>query len=101
MSVGWLRACALVMLGLFSVTALAKDKTAIVVGGGLAGLTAAYELQNKGWQVTLLEAKPVVGGRSALAGSEWIGNAKAQPVLNQYLDRFKLKPVPAPEFVRT
>jgi len=100
---GWLRACALVMVGLVSAQAQAVDKphTAIVVGGGLAGLTAAYELQNKGWQVTLLEAKPVVGGRSALVGSEWIGNAKAQPVLNQYLDRFKLKPVPAPEFVRT
>jgi monoamine oxidase len=100
---GWLRACALVMVGLVSASALAVDKphTAIVVGGGLAGLTAAYELQNKGWQVTLLEAKSTVGGRSGLAGSEWIGNAKAQPVLNQYLDRFKLKPVPAPEFVRT
>jgi monoamine oxidase len=100
---GWLRAFALVMVGLVSAQAQAVDKphTAIVVGGGLAGLTAAYELQNKGWQVTLLEAKPAVGGRSGLAGSEWIGNAKAQPVLNQYLDRFKLKPVPAPEFVRT
>ena len=100
---GWLRACALVMVGLVSASALAVDKphTAIVVGGGLAGLTAAYELQNKGWQVTLLEAKPGVGGRAGLAGSEWIGNAKAQPVLNQYLERFKLNPVPAPEFVRT
>ena len=38
MSVGWLRACALVMLGLFSVSALAKDKTAIVIGGGVSGL---------------------------------------------------------------
>lgn len=99
----WLRACALVMVGLVSASALAIDKqhTAIVVGGGLAGLTAAYELQAKGWQVTLLEAKPSLGGRSGLATSEWIGNSKAQPVLNQYLDHFKLKSVPAPEFVRT
>lgn len=100
---GWLRACALVMVGMVSASALAVDKphTVIVVGGGLAGLTTAYELQSKGWQVTLLEAKPTVGGRSGLAGSEWIGNAKAQPVLNQYIDRFKIKAVPAPEFVRT
>ncbi|MFJ4249179.1 monoamine oxidase [Pseudomonas helmanticensis] len=101
MSVGWLRACALVILGLFSVTALAKDKTAIVIGGGLSGLTAAYELQNKGWQVTLLEAKPSLGGRSGMATSEWIGNDKTQPVLNKYVSTFKLGTTPAPEFVRT
>ncbi|UVL40097.1 flavin monoamine oxidase family protein [Pseudomonas sp. B21-040] len=101
MSVGWLRACALVMLGLFSVSALAKDKTAIVIGGGLSGLTAAYELQNKGWQVTLLEAKSSLGGRSGMATSEWIGNDKAQPVLNKYVSTFKLSTTPAPEFVRT
>ena len=101
MSVGWLRACALVVLGLFSVTALAKDKTAIVIGGGLSGLTAAYELQNKGWQVTLLEAKPSLGGRSGMATSEWIGNDKTQPVLNKYVSTFKLSTTPAPEFVRT
>ncbi|PNB74067.1 amine oxidase [Pseudomonas sp. GW456-E7] len=101
MSVGWLRACALVMLGLFSASALAKDKTAIVIGGGLSGLTAAYELQSKGWQVTLLEAKSSLGGRSGMATSEWIGNDKTQPVLNKYVSNFKLSTTPAPEFVRT
>ncbi|WP_085676692.1 MULTISPECIES: flavin monoamine oxidase family protein [unclassified Pseudomonas] len=103
MAAAWVRLCALVLIGVSSGAALAKDKTpsAIVVGGGLAGLTAAYELQNKGWQVTLLEAKSGMGGRSGLATSEWIGNGKAQPVLNQYLDRFKLDTLPAPEFVRT
>lgn len=101
MSAAWLRACALVMIGLFSGAALAKTPTAIVVGGGLAGLTAAYELQGKGWQVTLLEAKSGMGGRSGLATSEWIGNSKAQPTLNQYLDTFKISTQPAPEFVRT
>ncbi|WP_115947978.1 flavin monoamine oxidase family protein [Pseudomonas sp. GL-R-19] len=101
MSVGWLRACALVLLGLFSVSALAKDKTAIVIGGGLSGLTAAFELQNKGWQVTLLEAKSSLGGRSGMATSEWIGNDKAQPVLNKYVSNFKLSTTAAPEFVRT
>jgi len=100
MAAAWVRLCALVLIGVTSGVALAKDKTAIVVGGGLAGLTAAYELQSKGWQVTLLEAKSGMGGRSGLATSEWVGNSKTQPVLNQYLGQFKVATLPAPEFVR-
>ncbi|MNF57437.1 Putrescine oxidase [compost metagenome] len=101
MPAAW-RALALIVLGGLSTTALAKDKqpTAIVIGGGMAGLTSAYELQQKGWQVTLLEAKPSIGGRSGLATSEWVGSAKLQPSLYRYLDLFKLKAVPAPDYVR-
>ena len=35
---------------------------AVVVGGGLAGLAAALELADGGHQVTLLEARPTLGG---------------------------------------
>ena len=35
---------------------------AVVVGGGLAGLAAALELVDAGHEVTLLEARPTLGG---------------------------------------
>lgn len=35
----------------------------IVVGGGIAGLTAAWELARAGWDVTLLEAADRLGGK--------------------------------------
>jgi squalene-associated FAD-dependent desaturase len=39
------------------------DVKAIVVGGGLAGLAAALELVDAGHEVTLLEARPTLGGK--------------------------------------
>ena len=39
-----------------------------VVGGGIAGLTAAREAARAGWRVTLLEADTRTGGKLALGG---------------------------------
>ena len=35
--------------------------TAIVVGAGIGGVTAAVALQRSGWQVTVLERAPELG----------------------------------------
>ena len=39
------------------------NKTVTVIGAGLAGLSAAYDLHRAGWKVTVLEARDRVGGR--------------------------------------
>lgn len=39
--------------------------SAVVVGGGLAGLATAYELSKRGVRVTLLERSPQLGGKIA------------------------------------
>ncbi len=38
--------------------------TALVIGGGLAGIAAAAQLAESGWRVTLLEARTSLGGRA-------------------------------------
>jgi isorenieratene synthase len=43
----------------------AKPTTAVIIGGGLAGLAAAYELSQRGVAVTLLERSPQLGGKIA------------------------------------
>ncbi|HVO56796.1 MAG TPA: NAD(P)/FAD-dependent oxidoreductase [Dongiaceae bacterium] len=62
-----------------------KRHKCLVLGAGLAGLSAAYELTRKGWQVTVLEARERIGGRVLShkfeeepslvceLGGEWIG----------------------------
>ena len=40
-----------------------KGKKIIVLGGGLAGMTCAYELGKLGYEVTILEARQRAGGR--------------------------------------
>jgi monoamine oxidase len=40
-----------------------SDTSVIIIGAGMAGLAAAYELQKAGWQPIVLEARSRAGGR--------------------------------------
>ncbi|MEP6947550.1 MAG: NAD(P)/FAD-dependent oxidoreductase [Acidobacteriota bacterium] len=62
-----------------------RKLSCIVIGSGLAGLSAALKLRNAGWGVTVLEARSRIGGRVfshslpenkeliCELGAEWIG----------------------------
>jgi monoamine oxidase len=64
----------------------------VVVGAGVAGLTAARELTRKGRRVVVLEARDRIGGRIHTAelggeildlGAAWIHGPKGNPVADQ------------------
>lgn len=73
---------------------------AIVIGAGLAGLTAALELRDSGWSVTVLEARerpggrvytirdPFVQGQHAEGGGEFIDTSHHR--IRAYARRFEL-----------
>ncbi|PYS87279.1 MAG: FAD-dependent oxidoreductase [Acidobacteria bacterium] len=46
-----------------SVLTQRRQRSAVVIGAGFAGLAAAYKLKNAGWKVTVLEARNRIGGR--------------------------------------
>lgn len=58
---------------------------AVVVGAGIAGLTAAYRLSKSGFDVTVFEAERQVGGRlSTLAKDGYRFDLAASMMLNSY-----------------
>ncbi len=64
-----------------------RKKSCVIIGAGLAGLSAAFKLKNAGWRVTVLEARERIGGRVfshslpqnpnliCELGAEWVGES--------------------------
>jgi monoamine oxidase len=81
-----------------SLTRLTEPGRVLVVGAGLAGLAAAYELDRRGFDVTVLEARDRVGGRvltvrdpgglHAEAGGEFVDTLHHE--VRSYCERFGL-----------
>ncbi|HJU76548.1 MAG TPA: FAD-dependent oxidoreductase [Sphingomicrobium sp.] len=47
----------------FELPPVGKGRSVVVLGAGIAGLVAAYELRRAGYDVTVLEARDRIGGR--------------------------------------
>ncbi|OQX06647.1 MAG: pyridine nucleotide-disulfide oxidoreductase [Desulfobulbaceae bacterium A2] len=55
---------------------------ALVIGGGLAGLTAALAIADQGFACTLVERETQLGGRTLLLSADRHGNSPAQAIQN-------------------
>ena len=62
-------------------------KTALVIGGGPAGLMAADELSRAGAKVLVIEAKPSLGRKFLMAGKSGLNLTKAEP-FDGFVDQF-------------
>ncbi len=79
-------------------------KSCVVIGAGLAGLSAAYKLRKKGWEITVLEARDRIGGRVFTfhfhenpdlyceLGGEWVG--KDHKEVEKLCNEFNLDLIP-------
>ncbi|MCH5685937.1 NAD(P)/FAD-dependent oxidoreductase [Niabella sp. W65] len=81
-----------------AIASLAKKRVVICIGAGLAGLSAAYALKQKGYAVIVLESRDRIGGRvfshqvsdqlTIELGGEWIGNSHSR--IRELCGEFKL-----------
>ena len=95
----FLRFCTLAVLGLSSFNKKTMAKKILVVGAGMAGISAARMLHDAGHEVTVIEARNRVGGRiwsdTSLGipldmGASWIEESKGNPI-GKLAEKFNIK----------
>ena len=67
---------------------------ALVVGGGVAGLTSALDLASRGFEVHLVERSPTIGGKVAMMGIlNWEGKrVSGREVVSSLINRVRDNP---------
>jgi len=71
---------------------LTAEKHALVIGGGIAGLKAAYDIARRGLQVTLVEKSPFLGGRVAQLDTLFPTNENAKDTLHDLINKVTAHP---------
>jgi monoamine oxidase len=81
-----------------------REKSCVIIGAGLAGLSAGYKLTENGWKITIVEARDRIGGRVyshrfheapdlyCELGGEWVGREHNR--VRTLCKKFKLPLIP-------
>lgn len=63
----------------FTLSGAPKGSSILILGAGLAGMTAAYELRKAGYKVKVLEYNAKAGGAAGLFGEAIVSQSLAVP----------------------
>ena len=75
-------------------TVMPRERSAIIIGGGIIGATGAYALAREGWRVRVIDALPDVGLGTSLGNGRQLSyshtNALASPAIIWQIPRLVL-----------
>ncbi|MBN1992154.1 MAG: CoB--CoM heterodisulfide reductase iron-sulfur subunit A family protein [Anaerolineae bacterium] len=71
---------------------LDAEQHALVIGGGVAGLRAAWDIARQGLKVTLIEKSPFLGGRMAQLESVFPTGEMARELLHDLIEKVLAQP---------
>ena len=72
---------------------LSAEKHALVIGGGMAGLRAAWDIARRGIRVTLIERTPFLGGHVAQLETVFPDGDDARSLLRQLIEQVTVHPL--------